>query len=362
MITQSSSVIKVLLTLFLVFAGLYIAKDFLMPLAIGAVMATLFLPLCRWVEGMKVPKILAVLFCMLVLLAAIAGIVSLLGWQISKLINDIDLIKYQAIDTWNHIQQFIFDRFGISALRQYQVLKDEQPSITGVIQTMAGSLAYLNFNFILVLVYIFLLLYYRNHIKHFLMRLSPASQQKEMEQVVNSVAHVSQQYLVGLTKMIVCLWVMYSIGFSVLGVKNALFFAILCGLLEIIPFVGNITGTALTVLVAAAHGGSFPMLGGIVLVYAIVQFIQGWILEPLLVGPQVKINPLFTILALVIGQLVWGIPGVFLAIPITAMFKIVCDHTESLKPIGFLIGEVANDNEPGFIKKIMSRFKKTRNK
>jgi predicted PurR-regulated permease PerM len=227
---------------------------------------------------------------------------------------------------------------------------------------MAGSLAYVYVNFILVLVYIFLLLYYRDHIKHFFLKLSPSAQQGEVAQVVTRVAHVSQQYLVGLTKMIVCLWIMYGIGFSLLGVKNALFFAILCGVLEIIPFVGNITGTALTVLVSAAQGAGFPMLGGLIAVYGVIQFIQGWLLEPIIVGPQVKINPLSTIIALVIGQLVWGIPGIFLAIPITAMFKIVCDHIESLKPLGFLIGETETHQEQDFTKRIKSWFKKSLHK
>lgn len=354
MTTTSSSIIKKLLILFLVFAGLHYAKDFLMSLTIGAVMATLFLPFCKWMEKVKVPKGLAVLTCLMVLLIAIAGIVTLLGWQVSELTNDIAVIKQQAVKTAHRIQLYIYNHFGISAVRQSELLKEEQPSFTGIIQTMAGSLAYVYVNFILILAYIFLLLYYRSHIKQFFLKLSPPSQQKEMEQVVNRVAYVSQQYLLGLTKMIVCLWIMYGIGFSIIGIKNALFFAVLCGLLEIVPFIGNITGTTITVLVAAAHGASLPMLGGIVGVYGIVQFIQGWLLEPVIVGPQVKINPLFTIIALVIGQLVWGIPGVFLAIPITAMFKIVCDHIEPLKPLGFLIGEVeTKKKESGFIKKIV---------
>jgi predicted PurR-regulated permease PerM len=74
-------------------------------------------------------------------------------------------------------------------------------------------------------------------------------------------------------------------------------------------------------------------------VYGTVQFVQGWVLEPLIVGSQVKINPLSTIVALILGELVWGIPGIFLAIPLVAMLKIVCDNIESLKPYGFLIGE-----------------------
>jgi predicted PurR-regulated permease PerM len=180
-----------------------------------------------------------------------------------------------------------------------------------------------------------------------------------MLKVIYSVTHVSQQYLIGLTKMIVCLWVMYSIGFSILGVKNAVFFAILCGLLEIVPFIGNITGTTLTVLVSALQGASLPMLGGIVATYTLVQFIQGWLLEPLIVGHQVKINSLFTIIALVLGELVWGIPGVFLAIPLLAMFKTVCDHIEPLKPYGFLIGEIENKkSELTILKKVKRLFGK----
>ena len=84
----------------------------------------------------------------------------------------------------------------------------------------------------------------------------------------------------------------------------------------------------------------FIFIGGIIVVYGIVQLIQGWLLEPLILGPQVKINPLFTIIVLVLGQLLWGIPGIILAIPLTAILKIICDHIEPLKPYGFLIGEI----------------------
>jgi predicted PurR-regulated permease PerM len=135
-------------------------------------------------------------------------------------------------------------------------------------------------------------------------------------------------------------------------------FAILCGLLEIIPYIGNLTGTLLTLLVAAVNGANVTMLGSIVIVYSSVQLIQGWILEPLIVGPQVKINPFTTILALVIGELIWGIPGIFLAIPVIAMLKIVFDHIDSLRPFGLLIGEInPSKKETVFIKKILSIVK-----
>lgn len=342
MTTSSISIIKKILLLFLVVAGLYYAKVFLMPLCIGCILATLFLPFCNWMQKKKIPKGVAVCLCLLSLLLIIAGFVALLGWQIGALTNDVALLKQKVSETGVYIQEYIFNQFGVSAVKQNEILKAEQPLFTNIMQMMAGSVLYIFTNLILVLAYVAFLLYYRGHIKNFFIKITPPSQQIEMGQMLNRSAHVSQQYLLGLSKMIVCLWIMYGIGFSILGVKNFLFFAILCGILEIVPFVGNITGTTLTVAVAALHGGGPYMLAGIIVTYGVVQFIQGWVLEPLILGPQVKINPLFTIIALVLGQLLWGIPGIILAIPLTAIFKIICDHIEPLKPYGFLIGEIKN--------------------
>jgi predicted PurR-regulated permease PerM len=284
---------------------------------------------------------------------------ALLSWKILELTNDVATIKQKAIEMFARTQEYIFSHLGISAEEQMQILKAEQPSYANIMKKMLGSITKVAANLILVMVYFLFLLFYRSHIKNFLLKLTTATQRNEVEQVIRNATNVSQQYLVGLSKMIVCLWIMYGIGFSLLGVENAIFFAVLCGLLEIVPFVGNLTGATLTVLVTAIHGGSPAMLGGIIITYEIVQTIQGWFLEPLILGPQVKINPLFTIIALVLGQLLWGIPGIILAIPITAIFKIVCDSVEPLKPYGFLIGEIETGKvEIGFMEKMKGYLSK----
>jgi predicted PurR-regulated permease PerM len=311
-----------------------------MPLAIGGVLATLLLPICEWLESKGIHRGIATLMSVFVLIVILAGIAYLLIWQINSLVQDFTLIKQRTYELITYLQQYIFDHLGISAEKQSKIMEGEQPSISNIVQMALGSLAYVITNLVLILVYLFCLLYYRNHVKTFILGITPMDERDEMEQVIFSATHVSQQYLVGLTKMIVCLWVMYGIGFSILGVKNALFFAILCGLLEIIPYIGNITGTSITVFVAAVQGAKVPLLLGIAATYGIIQFIQGWLLEPIIVGPQVRINPFSTIIALVMGEWIWGISGIFLAIPLIAMFKIVCDHIDALKPYGLLIGEV----------------------
>lgn len=132
---------------------------------------------------------------------------------------------------------------------------------------------------------------------------------------------------------------------------------LLCGLLEIVPFIGNLTGTALTLIMALSQGGGANMAIGILITYGCVQFIQTYILEPLVVGAQVKINPLFTIIAIVIGELIWGIPGMILAIPLLGIAKIIFDNVDSLKPYGFLIAEEKKKGDTSFVDKIKGWFK-----
>ena len=226
--------------------------------------------------------------------------------------------------------------------------------ITGFASGVMGILV----DLLLVLVYIFLFMYFRSHLRKFILKLVPAAQKKNAEVIIHDTQLVAQQYLTGLGMMIVGLWVMYGIGFSIVGVKNAIFFAILCGLLEIVPFVGNLTGNALTILMALSQGGGMNMVIGILIVYAIVQFFQSYILEPLVVGAEVNINPLFTIVIIVVGEMVWGIAGMVLAIPLLGIVKIICDHIEPLKPYGFLIGEDKKKEKGGLMEKIKGIFKK----
>ncbi len=350
---SATATIKKLLVLFLVIAGLYFAKTFLMPLAIGSVLGALFLPLAKWLEARRIPPLLAVFICFFVLLLVMGSLGYVLVWQVRELASEAATIRQRGLVMLADLQQYLFRQFGISLDQQSRLFNEQKPFFSQLIKGTAGAVTSLASSSLLILIYMILLLFYRRHIGQFLLRLAPPDQKAEMRMVVTSVARVSQQYLLGLSKMIVCLWIMYGVGFSALGVQHALFFAVLCGILEIVPFIGNITGTTITVLVAAVQGGSPTMLAGIVVVYGVVQFVQGWVLEPLIVGRQVRINPLFTIVALVAGNLIWGIPGIFLAIPLTAMFKIVCDNIESLKPYGFLIGETV---APQKGKSLFTRF------
>jgi predicted PurR-regulated permease PerM len=239
------------------------------------------------------------------------------------------------------VQTFAAESLHIPQEKQKEMLEKQKQSGAGassIVSTFLGGLGGMLTNFLLVLIYLFLFVHYRRHFVDFLLKLVPAQRRNETREVVGNAQEAIQKYFTGMAFMIICLWVMYGIGFSIIGVKNPIFFAMLCGTLEIVPFVGNLAGTAITMLMAIGQGGSMNMIIWIVVVYAVVQFIQSYILEPLVVGKEVKVNPFFTIAGIVAGEVIWGIPGMIMALPTMAIFKIVCDHVESLHPYGFLIG------------------------
>lgn len=353
--------IQVIFFLFLVFAGLYYARPFLVPVAFAGLLSMLLLPFSRWMENKGMARGLAALICVLTVVVIIAGMVTLVAWQVSDLASDVNSMEQQIKQALEKFRQYISSNMGISREQQDQLVKSQQSGGSGQAASMitgfAGSVMGILVDLLLTMVYIFLFLYFRRHLKTFILKLVPASQKTNAQQCIQDIQRVSQQYLGGLGMMIVCLWIMYGIGFSIVGVKNAIFFAILCGVLEIVPFVGNLTGNALTILMALSQGGGMNMVIGILITYAVVQFLQSYILEPLVVGAEVNINPLSTITVLVIGELVWGIAGMVLAIPILGIVKIICDHVEPLKPYGFLIGEEKKKKKkPGFIQKVKSWF------
>lgn len=356
--------IYTLLFFFLTFAGLFFAAEFLIPIALAAVFSMLLIRLSNWFESKGIGRGVSALFSVLLFIAVLSLIVFLLSWQLSGLTENMDSMKQRVVNLFTNLQHWLHQKAGITMRQQNEMVKEQSQSAGGSAGTMlasfAGSIMGILVNTILVVVYMFLFLVYRSHIKKFILKLVPRDEKSTADGVVHQAGKVAQKYLSGLGAMIVLLWVMYGVGFSLVGVESAIFFAVLCGILEIIPFIGNLTGTSVTVLAVVAQGGDTKMIIGVLVTYAMVQFIQTYILEPLIVGEQVNINPLFTILVIVLGEMVWGIAGMILAIPLLGIVKIICDHVPELQPYGFLIGtEKQRNKNTGVIDKIKGMFNRS---
>lgn len=334
--------IKVLLLVLLFFVILYYGKSFFVPVLIAAFLSMLLMPLCKRLER-KVPRGLAVVLSVLVLLSVVAVIVYVVSTQVSNIADNAEQIEKNISAKVQKVQEFVTRSLGIPQQKQQQVIQQQQQASTGKISTLITgfftTLGGLLTTSIIMVVYIFLFLYFRDHFSQFLLRVVPPREKGNTRTILHDAQQVAQKYLTGLAIMIGCLWVMYGIGFSIIGVKNGLFYAVLCGLLEIVPFVGNLTGVSITIIMTMAQGGDLKLVAAIMVTYGIVQFIQSYFLETLVVGRGISIHPVFTIMGIVGGELLWGIPGMVLALPLLGVIKIICDHVEPLKPYGYLIGE-----------------------
>ncbi|WP_165852104.1 AI-2E family transporter [Mucilaginibacter terrenus] len=341
-VNNFNQTLRILLLFVLVFGILYLGAPVFIPLTFGAILAMLLLPVCHWLQRRGVNNGIASLLSVICLLLLISGVIFLLETQLSDLLQDLSKIEKRVASLIEGVKSYIQNSFGISKAEQQKMIKEQQGGgmerVTGLITTLVGSFAGILIDAILVLVYTFLFIYFRAHFKAFILRLLSRSNRETAKDVLQNASSVTQSYLGGLGLMIVMLWVMYGIGFSIVGVKNAIFFAILCGILELVPFAGNVTGTSITVLMSLAQGGDSGTIAGILITYGCVQLLQTYILEPLVVGDRLNINPVFTILIIVVGEEVWGIAGMVVAVPLLGIFKIVCDNCEPLNDIGFLIG------------------------
>jgi predicted PurR-regulated permease PerM len=125
---------------------------------------------------------------------------------------------------------------------------------------------------------------------------------------------------------------------SILGIKYALLMSVTAAVLNVIPYLGIYSAMFFSILITLANGTSADAIT-IAIVFIVAHFVDANVILPRIVGGRVKINPFITIIAVLIGHLLWGVPGMFLFIPLTAIIRIVSEEVDELAPWAILLGE-----------------------
>jgi putative permease len=126
-------------------------------------------------------------------------------------------------------------------------------------------------------------------------------------------------------------------AFWMIGIKYAVLLGIIVGLFNIIPYLGIFSALFLSVLVTFATG---PVTNAVEVGVSVIaiHLVDANVLLPAVVGSKVRLNALITFLGIILGEMMWGLSGMFLSIPMMAIFKIIFDRIESTKPWGYLLG------------------------
>lgn len=319
-----------------------LGKDFLDPMIFGFLFAVLLLPLCNFFERrLRLPRSMATFLSIITMVLFIGGIVYLVASQISGLTRDWPLLKEQVSNSINDVQQWIQATFHVNMDKQaayvHNTTNKIMSSSTEVIGTTFGAISGMLLFFSFILIFTFFLLFYRRLLFKFLLWVFRKDHEATVHDIVENVQSILRKYILGLLLEMFIVACLASTAFYIIGIKYALLLGIITGLFNIIPYIGIFSALLLSTLITFATGAvSHAVVVAICVVT--IHVIDSNLLLPLVVGSKVRLNALVTFLGIVIGEMIWGLSGMFLSIPVIAILKIIFDRIETLKPWGFLLG------------------------
>lgn len=341
-------------------------KAIVVPLALAILFANLLLPIVRFLSKKRFARPLTILIPLVSAVLVIATVMFLLSAQVANFIDDIPTLSGKGAEVIANLQKWIYENVHMSVGKQNQYfrqgvdnLKEQAPKIVGVtFISIAGLITYV----VLIPLFTFLTLYYRRTIKEFLVGVFSNGSSKKVNEVLEESTTVAQQYVTGLLIETVIVFTLNVIGFLIIGIKYPVFLALLAAILNLIPYVGILVANVLcmaTTLLTSDRPSDVLWVG---VVLGLVQIFDNNFGMPVIVGNKVKINALVTIIGVLIGGALCGVPGMFLAIPSIAVLKIVFDKVPELKPWGVMLGDDETNSRVASAAKSRLSFLKKKHK
>ena len=333
-------------------AIVYIAQGIIVPLVFAFIIAILLHPLVNLFVRIRINRILAIFITLLLTILVLAAFIALIYTQAVSFGNSWPILVQKFTVILNDSISYVSRYFEIKpslihawiTKTQHELITIDSTLIGNTIVTVGSTMA----NLLLIPVYIFVILYYQPHLIEFIRQLFDEAHQTQVRAIVTQTKSVVQHYLVGLIIEAIIVGILNTAGLLLLGIQYAILLGVLGAVLNMIPYIGGIISIALFMMVALVTKDSAWFALYVLGVHTVVQIIDNDYIVPKIVASRVKINALFSILVVLIGNALWGIAGMFLSLPLLAIVKVIFDHIESTKPWGYLLG----DSMPQLIRKV----------
>jgi predicted PurR-regulated permease PerM len=338
----------------------YMLQDFLIPLLFAIILSVLIYPIVHYFETkLCFSRIVSITIAILIFCSMIFTVFVIIGLQFQEIVDKSDHYYNQIEQKINPILTQTEKSIGIdrkdvidsNQIEIKEIAKQNSGNIIDIITTSGSALG----DFILSPLYMFLFLLYRNFLVSFFYKATAKiSSKPQMRLILNDLYKVQQNYLLGLIIVMTIVGVLNSLGLLVLGIEYPFFFGFLAALLLLIPYIGIIIGSLLPALIAFATKDSYWYAIGVIGIFGFIQFLEGNFITPKITGSKVSLNAFVSILSINLFSMLWGFPGMILALPVTASLKVIFDNSEKMKSIGFLLGDV---NKKYFNNKAKNRLK-----
>ncbi len=318
------------------------ASTLLIPLFSGLLLAILLLPLTSKLQSWRFSRSGAAITSVTCFLVALAALNYFLTEQVALFSQDLPLINTKVQLLLPDFRAWLSVHLHIDQAEQIDYmgssLKDIVNWMTGFASELFLSVGNILIWIVFTCIYTFFILYYRQLLVRFVLKLMENDYPDAMLRVIEENKKVLKGYILGLVIEFALVLIMTFITLLFLGIKYALMLSIIVAVLNIIPYIGIYTAILLVMLVTYANGTGGAVIQ-VAIALLIIHIIDAIFLLPRVLGSHMKMNPFITLIAVIIGDIVWGIPGMFLFIPLAAMLKIIFENIPSLSAWGILFGE-----------------------
>ena len=345
---------QILMALLLFFGLMKLGAPFLIPITIGGLFAMMLIPASRKLETWGFSRLISSLACILTVLVVLIVLIFVLVNQLTGLLNDLPRINDTMTAKLNQLHIFVAAKINVSPQQQHAFLKNELKDFLDSLSTYIAGFVRLTgtvlASFVLTMVYAFFFLLYRQKLKNFIYlivtsRMHPGPQTiigaptQNPGVIINQITSVANSYVSGLFLVILILAAANTLGIYLIGIEHALFFGLMAGLLNLLPYIGSITGSLIPILFALLTKDSVWYPVALIIFFFMLQKVESYVLTPNITGARIKLNPMITIMGLLLGGFIWGIPGMIIFIPYLGIVKVIFDNVKKLRPYGYLMGK-----------------------
>jgi len=333
-------------------ALLYVARGIIVPFIFAVIIAIVLHPVVLFFVRKKINRVISILITLFISFLILSSLGLLIASQVARFSESWPVLIEKVTVASDDFVVWLSSYLDVNqqSIRDWLAeFKTEMVETNGA--TVSKTMLGLGNSIVVILlipVYVFMLLFYQPILIEFFRRLFGSDNKSKVNEIITQIKTVIQQYLVGLAIEILLVASLEIIALLLLGIEYALLLGIIGALLNLIPYIGGLVAVALPMMVALVTKSSPWFAFYVLVIYYIIQLIDNNYIVPKIVASKVKINALFSILAVLVGNIIWGVPGMFLSIPLLAIIKLICDHIEPLKPWGFLLG----DTMPPIFKKL----------
>lgn len=312
--------------------------------------ALMLKPIVSYFERRLKNRIMAIFTAYILAVAPLFGVIFFFFNQTRILFSKLPSVRNRlaemmiVISDWSD-QKLNLKQDTTSGWISDNILAASDFSINIIKESLQSTTAVLA-HIVLIVVITYFMLLYSTAFKNFLLAQSNHDNRNRLGQFFENVQYLAKRYMLGQGLVVIILGLLIGSGLWLIGVPYPFFWGFLAGFLEIIPYIGTSIGGILPVFYMFMIADNFWQPLAVIVLYIIVQQLEGNLISPNIMGTSIRINPFFVILGLFVGGILWGIAGMILVLPILAITKEIFRSFDLLKPLSYLMedGLVRNKN------------------